>query len=71
MRTSTKITSVYFEGDYIIILSKEKEFRKKISEVSEKLAKASEIERNMFKISTSGYGIHWPLIDEDISLSGW
>lgn len=31
---------------------------------------ASEIERNTYEISPSGYGIHWPLIDEDISIDG-
>ena len=23
-----------------------------------------------FKVSPSGYGIHWPLIDEDLSFNG-
>ncbi|MBW2657327.1 MAG: DUF2442 domain-containing protein, partial [Deltaproteobacteria bacterium] len=32
--------------------------------------KASEEERNNFEISLSGYGIHWPLLDEDISIDG-
>lgn len=40
---------------------------KKISPI---LAKASEIEKNTFEISPSGYGIHWPLLDEDISIDG-
>jgi hypothetical protein len=34
------------------------------------LLHASEIERTTFEISPSGYGIHWPLIDEDISIDG-
>lgn len=41
-----------------------------LNEVSEKLKSASEIERNFFSVSPAGYGIHWPLIDEDISFSG-
>ena len=36
--------------------------------VSNKLLNASEIERNFYKVSLSGYGIHWPLIDEDLSV---
>ena len=36
--------------------------------VSNKLLNASEIERNFYKVSASGYGIHWPLIDEDLSV---
>lgn len=34
------------------------------------LALASEIERKTYEISSSGYGIHWPLIDEDLSIDG-
>ncbi len=28
------------------------------------------LERAMYRISPSGYGIHWPLIDEDLSING-
>ncbi len=42
----------------------------KLVDISEKLAKASDIERNKYEISPSGYGIHWPLIDEDLSIDG-
>jgi hypothetical protein len=34
------------------------------------LANASETERKKYEISPSGYGIHWPLIDEDLSIDG-
>ena len=35
---------------------------------SERLANASQIERNRAELSPSGYGIHWPLIDEDLAV---
>lgn len=35
---------------------------------SERLANASLIERNRAELSPSGYGIHWPLIDEDLAI---
>jgi hypothetical protein len=41
-----------------------------LKKISSRLAKASEKERTVFEISPSGYGIHWPLIDEDISIDG-
>ena len=31
---------------------------------------ASDIERKIYEISPSGYGIHWPLLDEDLSIDG-
>jgi hypothetical protein len=33
---------------------------------SVRLARASPVERNRAELSPSGYGIHWPLIDEDL-----
>ena len=39
-----------------------------LDKLSPKLLKANNIEREGYKISPSGYGIHWPLIDEDISI---
>ena len=35
---------------------------------SERLAHASPTERNYAILSPSGYGIHWPLIDEDLAI---
>jgi hypothetical protein len=32
------------------------------------LARASLIERTRAELSPSGYGIHWPLIDEDLAV---
>jgi translation elongation factor EF-1beta len=39
-----------------------------LEQVSQKLNDASDIQRKLYKISPSGYGIHWPLIDEDLSV---
>ena len=36
--------------------------------VSSLLASAKEKEQNEFEISPSGYGLYWPLIDEDVSI---
>jgi len=41
-----------------------------LKKISPLLEKASEIERKTFEVSPSGYGIHWPLLDEDISIDG-
>src|SRR5712691_1125241 len=35
---------------------------------SERLARASMAERSRAELSPSGYGIHWPLIDEDLAV---
>jgi hypothetical protein len=41
-----------------------------MADVSEKLAKATDKERLDYKISPSGYGIHWIQLDEDLSING-
>lgn len=35
---------------------------------SPRLARASLLERSRAELSPSGYGIHWPLIDEDLAI---
>jgi Protein of unknown function (DUF2442) len=35
---------------------------------SDRLARASQAERDRVELSPSGYGIRWPLIDEDLAV---
>lgn len=37
---------------------------------SPKLAAATDAERLKAELSPGGYGIHWPLLDEDLSVGG-
>lgn len=37
---------------------------------SRKLGAASDEERSAAELSPGGYGIHWPILDEDLSISG-
>lgn len=41
-----------------------------LAKISNQLATASEEELKAFEITPSGYGIHWPLLDEDVSIGG-
>lgn len=41
-----------------------------LADISKSLLHASDVERSTFEISPSGYGIYWPLIDEDLSIDG-
>ncbi len=36
---------------------------------SASLADASAIEREIIEVAPSGYGLHWPLLDEDLALA--
>lgn len=62
------IESIKFESGLIILTVDGQTLSRKISDVSTRLSAASETARNHFEISPSGYGIHWPDCDEDLSV---
>jgi len=64
------ITEVVISNGVLKIKVDGKIIRRPLKKISQRLAQASDVELNMFTISPSGYGIHWPLIDEDISING-
>jgi len=70
MKKHHDIRNVRFEGDVLIITIDGKESQFALGAVSPSLLKASPRERQSFEISSSGYGIYWPLLDEDISIDG-
>jgi hypothetical protein len=64
------ISDIHFDNDYLIIKVDNSILKVRISDASKKLAKASDFDRNDFKVSPSGYGIHWNRLDEDLSING-
>jgi hypothetical protein len=70
MEKAYNISKIGFEKDYLILLVDNQLVKIKLSDVSKKLANATEQERKDFKVSPSGYGIHWRLLDEDLSING-
>ena len=70
MKQYHQVMGVHFEGEVLILTIDGHEKRLHVSDISAALQKASEQERNIFEISPSGYGIHWPLLDEDLSIDG-
>ena len=68
MIATQNIESLTFDQNFMCLQVDGKEFRILLNKVSQKLDAASKIQRNLFTFSPSGYGIHWPLIDEDLSI---
>ena len=68
MNKPYNIQGIHFRKDRLILIVDEKEYRFKLEDISPKLRKAGKKERELFEISSSGYGIHWPLLDEDLSV---
>ena len=63
-----QITAISFEWDSICLSIDGKILVLPLEKVSKKLQDASDVQRKIFKVSPSGYGIHWPLIDEDLGV---
>ena len=70
MKTLHRIGGLRFTENRLIIEIDGEEKSYDLHSVSPALAEASEPERMTYEVSPSGYGIHWPLIDEDISVDG-
>lgn len=63
--------SFYPEVDLmLIVINNKKVLKRSISQVSDLLAKATEDELNKFELLGNGVAIHWPDLDEDLSLKG-
>ena len=70
MEKAYNISNISFESDVMIITVNNQTIRLRLSDISEKLANASDKEKRDFRITPSGYGIHWQALDEDLSING-
>ncbi|MDP3930054.1 MAG: DUF2442 domain-containing protein [Bacteroidota bacterium] len=68
MIATHNIEKVSFENNFMTLQIDGKIIVLNLEQLSPKLAHANKIERELFKISPSGYGMHWPLLDEDLSI---
>lgn len=70
MKPYHEVKNVMVSGDTLTMTIDGTEYEFAFAAISKRLAGASGIERESFEISPAGYGIHWPLLDEDISIDG-
>ena len=68
MKLIHKVQKITFSGSQMKLKIDGKEVVVSLTKISQRLLKASKKERETYKVSPSGYGIHWPLIDEDLSV---
>lgn len=54
----------------LVIRLADREVRRPWERCSPMLAAAAPEERRRAELSPGGYGIHWPLLDEDLSIGG-
>ena len=70
MRRHHDVSDLHFEDDEMVLTIDGHVRRFKIRDISSVLSNAISRERNTYEVSPSGYGVHWPLIDEDLSIDG-
>jgi hypothetical protein len=70
MTKAHEVRDVNLSGTTLTMLVDGRQYRYDISQISERLAQATQQQRENFELSPSGYGIHWPDLDEDLSLDG-
>jgi hypothetical protein len=68
MKKNHEVAAIFFEGETMCLTIDGRLHRFSLRTISKRLSEASRDERERFTISPSGYGIHWPLIDEDLSI---
>ncbi len=64
------VEDILFEEDRLFLTIDGNPHGFSLNDISKRLTAATPDQRNNFEISPSGYGIHWPLIDEDLSIDG-
>jgi hypothetical protein len=70
MNRQHEVKAVSFENNHMHLEVDGKEYAFDLKDISQRLLHASPEERMKYEVSPSGYGIHWPLIDEDLSIDG-
>jgi len=70
MDKAHNIQSIAFSGKIMMITVDGKEYSIDLSRQSERLARATQAQRQHVEISPSAYGLHWPDVDEDLSIDG-
>lgn len=64
------VTGIELTSEALVVVLGKRRVRIPWAKCSRRLAAATEQERLDAELSPGGYGIHWPLIDEDLSVYG-
>ncbi len=64
------VQDLTFDGDVMVLTVDGECYHVAVKDASDRLFQASDIDRGLYKIAPSGYGIHWITLDEDLSIQG-
>ena len=63
------VRSVQTDNVYLHLTVDGQAYRVRWADCSPRLMRATQSQREELEVSPSGYGIHWPEIDEDLALT--
>lgn len=64
-----EVDIIQTDAIYLYLIVDKQLYRIRWIDCSPKLTAANQIEREYLEVSPSGYGLHWPLIDEDLAIT--
>jgi hypothetical protein len=70
MDKAHEVASVSVAGSILRMEVDGRPYEIDLAPLSPRLAQATEAERTHVEVSPSGYGLHWPQLDEDLSIDG-
>jgi Protein of unknown function (DUF2442) len=72
MQATEPITATAVEAtpEALVLVLGDRRVRIPWERCSRALASATALERSTAELSPGGYGIHWPLLDQDLSING-
>jgi len=70
MARAHRVENIRLSGTTLTLVVDGKEYAVDLARQSPRLARATAEQLKTFELSPSGYGIHWPDLDEDLSVDG-
>jgi len=70
MDKAHEVNALRFTGSVLRIQIDGKAYEFDLAKHSDRLAGASQAQREHVEVSPGGYGLHWPDLDEDLSIDG-
>ena len=64
------VRDVVVRGSELRLTVDGRAYRIDLAMQSDRLAGATQAQRERIEVSPSGYGLHWPEVDEDLSIDG-
>jgi hypothetical protein len=64
------VQMIDFEGTKMVLTVDDQVYSVDLPSISSRLANAKDAARRSYSISPSGYGVHWPALDEDLTIDG-